>query len=368
MPRIRNTCVFFMAAAVIATLLFLFGPFRGDSRNNNDTGQEGKVAVVETVAAELNPLIQRTYSESGTLEPFAEVTVYPKVTGRLDKFIVSSGQAVKSGQAIAEIDHREIDSQLEIYRAELSSAESSLRNSTTERDRYRKLMQEGFATRQQFDDKETIFLQSQAEVQRSRAEVKKQSVTRSEYFLQSPIDGIVLDDYSHTPGEMITSSTPIARIGVIDRLKAVIMVPATRAAGLREGMKARITVAEIPGGSFEGDLLTVAPSIDVSTRTTRIEISVENQDGKLKPGMFSEALIILEEEENVLVIPTIAISEKDGTLFVRTESNGTVDERVVRAGIRTEKHTQILQGLEEGDQIIVSGGLSLNQGDRISTE
>ena len=368
MPRKKNTYLFIGVVIVIVTLLFMFNPFRNDFRNKGNAQEEARVAVVETTTVELTSLLERTYSASGTLEPFAEVIVYPKISGRLDKFIVSNGQAVTSGQAIAEIDHREVDAQLEIYRAELSSAESSFRYSTTERDRYRTLMQEGFATRQQFDDKETLYLQSKAEVQRSRAEVEKQSVTRSEYFLKSPIDGIVLDDYSITPGEMITSSTPIARIGVVQRLKAVVMVPSTKAVELREGMKVKISVSEIPGDSFDGRLITVAPSVDVSTRTTRIEIGVENQEGKLKPVMFSEVMIILEEEQDVLVIPTIAVSERDGALIVLTVIDGTVEEQVIRAGIRTEKHTQILQGLEEGDQIIVSGGLSLNQGDRVSTE
>lgn len=368
MPRKKNTYLFIGVVIIIVNFLFMFNPFRSDSRNKSNTREEGRVAVVETTTVELTSLLQRTYSASGTLEPFAEVTVYPRVTGRLDKFMISNGQAMRRGQTIAEIDHREIDSQLEINKAELSSAESSLRHSTVERERYRKLMQEGFATRQQFDDKETLYLQSKAEVQRSRAEVQKQSVTRSEYFLQSPIDGIVLDDYSLTPGDMITSSTPITKIGVVQKLKAVVMVPSTKAAELREGMKVKISVSEIPGCSFDGSLMTVAPSVDVSTRTTRIEIGVENQEGKLKPGMFSEAMIILEEEEDVLVVPTIAVSEKDGTLFVLTVIDGAVEEQVIRAGIRTEKDTQILQGLEKGDQVVVSGGLSLSQGDRVSTE
>ena len=156
--------------------------------------------------------------------------------------------------------------------ARLASSRASFANAKNERDRYQKLVKEGYATSQQLESKETSYLQApcryrsagEASIQQYRAELAKHEVNLSEYFVKSPIDGRVMDDYSHTVGEMISPSIAIAKIGVTERLKAVIKAPSGRAVRFRKGMKALVSVSSLPEGNFSGNIETISPSVDAS--------------------------------------------------------------------------------------------------------
>jgi len=326
------------------------------------------------------PVLRKEYKESSTLEALQEVVLYPRVTGRLEKFMAEDGQSVGKDQVIAELDHRETDAQISsikaqiaVSEAQLASAKATYRNALAEKNRYKKLVEEGYATNQQLDDKETAYLQAEASVnlytatiRQYKAELEKERVNLSEFFVKSPIDGKVLEDYSHTPGEMITTSIPIMQIGDTNRLKAVIQAPESRAVYFSEGMKALLKVDSAEGREFEGSVTLVAPSVDASTRTTKIEVKVDNSNGLLKPGMFAQVFIVERESKNALVMPREAVlAEGDGD-YVLVIDGGKVKRRDFKAGIRTDKYIEVLDGLVAGDKVVVSGGTLLDDGEEVS--
>jgi RND family efflux transporter MFP subunit len=365
-------------------LFFFFGPAGKDKADAVDQGpakaKPNNVARVEVEAVSRVPLLQKGYRESSTLEALEEVVLYPRVTGRLEKYLVEEGQILKKGQVIAELDHRDVDAQINsieaqiaVSQAQLASARATHTNAASERDRYRKLVEEGYATTQQLDDKETAYLQSEANVklynatiQQYRSSLEKEKVNLSEYVIKSPIEGRVLDDYSLTPGEMITPSTAIAQVGKTGSLKAVIKAPESRAVNFTEGMKAVLTVDSLGDKKFEGKITLVSPSVDTSTRTTKVEVIVDNSEGMLKPGMFAEVFIVEKEKENALAIPAEAIIGTGGTFHLLVVQDDQVKQVDFNAGIVTDDLVEVLDGLEEGQKVVVSGGNLLKDNDKVA--
>ncbi|MBL3592527.1 MAG: efflux RND transporter periplasmic adaptor subunit [Synergistaceae bacterium] len=338
------------------------------------TASEEAPARVTVVAARKEERFAQGFQASSTLEPLEEVTLHSKVTGRLVELRVHQGDSVKAGDVVAILDHRDQDAQIAALKAQVAVAEAevaqakvTLDDAQRERDRYRKLLEEGFATQQELDSRETAyqsaraaFQRAQAAVVRQRADLKTQEVLRSEYILKAPIDGTVLDDYSLAPGTMISPSTAVLKIGRIGVLKAVLQIPETRAMRLREGMAARLSGDSFAG--IEGRILRIRPYVDVSTRTIQVEVSVENGEGRLRPGMFANVYLVEEEVDEALVIPSEAL--RQGGVFVVEE--GKVRLRAVEKGIEASGLVEIRRGLIEGELVVVTGATALQDGDRVA--
>ena len=329
-----------------------------------------------TVVAVRRTSLAEGFQSASTLESLEEVTLLSKVTGRLVELRAHQGDRVAKGDVVALLDHRDQDAQIAAMKAQIGVAEAevaqakvTLDDALRERDRYRKLLDEGFATQQELDGRETIYQSAQAAHQRAlalvrqqRANLRTQEVQRSEYILSAPIDGTVLDDHSLTEGTMISPSTAVVKIGRVDVLKAVLQVPETRGNRMKEGMRALLT-----GDSFsdvEGKVLRIRPYVDPSTRTIQVEVAVDNGEGRLKPGMFASVFLVEEEVDDALALPVEAL--RSGTVLVVVD--GKIVARPVETGIEASGLVEIREGLSEGELAIVTGGSSLKEGDAVRYE
>ncbi len=367
-------------ALAVAALVILGGGMVFSRRSKAVQAPAAPMAArVETVAAEVRETLFQGFESTSTLEAPSDVTLVPKVAGRLEKLTVSIGQAVRKGQVVAVLDHRDQDAQVsaqaaqvDVNRANAAQARAELDNALRERDRYVRLLKEGYATKQELDNRETAYQSAKAAYDRSLASVtqaqaglRSQSVSRTEYTLVSPIDGTVLDDYSLTPGTLLSASTPVIRIANVERIKAVLQVPETQAAGIRVGMKA-ILRGDSAGEGAEGKVSLVSPYVDTTTRSVKVEVSVDNKalGHRLKPGMFARVFLVEKSAGNALVVP--ADSLVDGYVFV--VKDGHAVKTAVKTGLVLPDVVQVTSGLVQGDPVVVSGGSSLRDKDPVETE
>lgn len=374
-----------LVIAIAAGGFFFFGPMRDTmEKDNKSAPAPGQVplppARVEVLKVEPMETFQKGYNESSTLEAIEEVVLYPKVSARLEELKVNEGDQVIKGQVLAELDHRDVEAQIDSIRAQIAVAEARLAssranylNAKNEVERYRKLVQEGYATTQQLEAKETLFLQGEADVRLSsatldqaKAELQKQQVLLSEYFIRSPIDATVIEDYSHTPGAMLSPSVPVLHLGRIDRLKAVIKAPEARATLFSTGMKATVCVESIRNCTMEGVVSKISPQVDTRTRTVIVEVEVPNSGNRLKPGMFAEVFVIEQEVTNALVIPVSAVHTEEAGKFVFRVEDGQAIKVPVETGLEMDLEVQVTEGVNEGDAIVISGGDTLKDGEKVS--
>jgi RND family efflux transporter MFP subunit len=174
----------------------------------------------------------------------------------------------------------------------------------------------------------------------------------------SPIAGIV-SDRSVYAGEMPPSGSPIVSIVDISQIVARANVPVKDASAIRVGRPARITG---PDGDLPGKVIVVSPAVDPSTTTVEVWVQAANPGEKLKPGGAVRVAIIAETIQNTLIVQASALlNTEDGTEKVMVVVNNSIArERKVAVGVRQGDRVQILSGLQEGDQVITSGGLGLD--------
>ncbi len=336
------------------------------------------VTRVEVAMVERRDMVTTGYNTTSTLNALEEVELKPKVTGRLESLKVSTGDRVEVGQTLAVLDHRDqaaqvaaLRAQVAVNRAQATEAKVQMDNAQRELDRYTRLRQEGYATQQEFDTRDTTFqaakasyAQAQAQVEQAQANLAAQEVVLSEYTLTAPIQGMIMDDYDWAPGALLTTSSDVFRIARIDLVRALIDIPEGMMNRVQIGMEAALNFESIPDRQFAGEVTLINPFVDTSTRTVRIEVTVDNASLGyiLKPGMFARVYLVEASEANPLVIPTEAL-RSDGTVLL--VEDGRVHVTPVVTGMGSGRHVTVTSGLEAGDVVVVSGGRNLNDGDPV---
>ncbi len=332
-----------------------------------------EVAVVKRLTT-----VQQGISTTATLESLEEVVVKPKVTGRVESIVVTKGDRVEDGDTLVVLDSRDqkaeynsLSAQVAVSKAELKSSNVTLADAKREYDRYSRLLKSGYATQQEYDTRSTTYqaavasqAKAEAQVMQAEANLEAQGVTLSEYNLVAPIRGVVLEDYDITRGELVTTTTDVMRIGSMDKLKARVNIPEREMSRLHVGMDAVLTFESMGSQQFYGQVAIVDPYVDTSTRTIRGEIHVDNQATgfKLRPGIFARVLLVETKEENPLVVPSEAL-RADGTVIVVRDGKAVVQE--VTKGATNGRVVSILEGLDVGEIVVVSGGQNVKDGDEV---
>ena len=181
-------------------------------------------------------------------------------------------------------------------------------------------------------------------------------------ILRSPIDGIVRERMA-VAGEYRAAGTPVVTVVRQDPLRLQLGVPERSASEIRSGQHVRVTDEGIPE-THEGRVVRLSPSIAEGTRTLAIEASLPNPDARLRPGTFARADIVISEA-SALVVPQSAVIVFAGVEKVLTVENGTARERRIQTGAKTGDQVEVIDGLAEGDVVVVKAG-GIADGDAVT--
>jgi len=185
--------------------------------------------------------------------------------------------------------------------------------------------------------------------------------TESQNEIRTPIDGVILklsrdqNGQRMANGQLVTEGQVIAQVAPLDVLIADIDLVSTDISIVQTGQVVRVNAHAWGDMSFSGKVLRLAPTIDEKTRTLQAEVSINNTNGSLKPGMFVEVAVIQQRRQGVPVIPAKAITERGGRKVVFVLKGQRVEQREVETGIRQGKKMEILNGIELGDRVVVLG-------------
>jgi RND family efflux transporter MFP subunit len=350
------------------------------SKTQNSNGSQPAAVKVQTVKAD--KVVRESIIQNTSIDAVDRVKILPRVTGRLEKLHVLRGDTVKKGQTIATLEHDQQDALIGSVRAQEASAKADseraraeMMNAKTNLDRYARLVKEGFSTQQQYDSVETAYTSARASYnaalakeKQAAAELERVSSAKADYIMVAPIDGTVLDDFSLTTGAMISPSSPLLDIADLSRLKATLKVPESKIFAVKAGMPVFLRFDALPAGEFIGKVTRIDQYVDPSTRTSNVEIELDNREtgGRLRPGMFGQASIIEREIANAVLIPENALHESEKGFYVLLEENGTAKLREVSTGVRQGALIHITGGLNEGERVIIFGGSTLNDGDSVT--
>jgi membrane fusion protein, multidrug efflux system len=354
--RIRSLPFIVLTAAVALT-----GCGGARSSAPEDSSAAGALGPrkVRTAPAVLRDF-QPTLLATGTLVPRRRADVRALVDGRLDSVPVDIGTRVRQGQLLFEV--RTVDYRIALQQAEanLARAEATVRDREREMARMEGLLGEGSATQQMRDQAETALAEAGAFLKQAAAARDMARQALEDATTASPYDGVVTARYLQR-GEFVGRGDPVVEIMDLSTLDAEMEIPERYAGELAVGIPAELTVRSLRQ-PVEGKVTAVNPKVDVLTRTFRIKVGVDNRDGRLQAGLFVSAGFRLAVQTAQVAVPAEALIRDEGRTTVWVVEAGVARQRRVTEGANLNGFVQILDGVREGETVIVSGMGGLVEG------
>jgi RND family efflux transporter MFP subunit len=385
MGRANGKIFFFIVflACSAAVLFWVFGSFPGGQRGAGEKQKRAGAAPVEVAGIEHGPIeLHRTFS--GALEPRAEFVVAPKVSGRLERLTVNLADIVGRGELVGELDNDEYvqavaqaRADLAVTRANLAAARSAMETANRERDRITTLRRRGVASEVQLDTasanqlaKKVEFEVAEANVLRAESSLETANIrlgyTRINAGWSGGADQRVVAERYVDEGEMVSANTPLLRIVELDPITGVIFVTERDYARLHFGQEVLLVTDAFPGEKFQGHIARIAPVFKQTTRQARVELTIDNDRQRLKPGMFIRAAVVLDRDENATIVPLEALTKRDDRtgIFLVAQDGRKVSWRLVETGIRDGNSVQIL-GERLSGRVVTLGQQLLSDGSTI---
>jgi membrane fusion protein, multidrug efflux system len=375
-----------MAIALSAALGLLNACGKDDAASAKAALPESgpKVQVAKVVSQKL----ALTMHLPGEIQPYEDVAVFPKVTGFVKSITVDRGSHVKAGELIARLEAPELvaqrseaQSKLQASQAQLAAAEAKV---ASDQGTYEHLkaaaITPGVVAGNDLLVAEKALEAGRAQLRAQQENVNAatqalQAVAQTEDYLQvkAPFDGVVTERNVH-PGALVGPAggpgvaIPMVRIETLSRLRVVVPVPETYAAGVPEGTKVEFTVPAFPGRRFSGKIARIAHSVDVKTRTMPVELEVANPKRELWPGTFSDVLWPVRRSYSTLFVPSTSVANTLERVFVVRINSGKSEWVDVKTGATVDKITEVFGDLHEGDLVAVRGTDELRPGSSVSVQ
>jgi RND family efflux transporter MFP subunit len=331
--------------------------------------------------------LERIEEITGNVKAFAEVNVVPKVTGRLERLrlpngkLLEEGDEVKKGDVIAIIEHSVLEAAVQQSRAAIEVAKASherakvnLEDSEREKKRWESVYERGATSEQQRDQAVMAYKRSLADVSLCKSQIEQAQaalfqadVNLKEATIATPTSGTISQKFVDE-GNMVGLGTPLVKISQIDTVKVVADVSERHLPFIIQGeTPVRIVSDALPDLEFTGTVFMVGVDLDAHTRTGQIEIRVPNPERRLRPGMFTRINIVLERHKDVPVVPDAALIRRGEDIFTYVVNNSRIHSRRLVLGISEGDYHEVLEGLQPGDTVIVSGQRLLKENDMVET-
>jgi len=323
-------------------LIFVFscGKKNADTATDVSSASAPKDTIkVNTTIARLQAVEQNAiYTANVQADVINKIT--PAIPGRIEKIYVEIGDRVGKGQVLVRME----SSNLQQQRAQLANLQRDY-------DRYNELLKVGGIAQQQVD-------QIKTQIDVLTALVKN---LEDNTQLKSPINGVVTAR-SYDNGDVF-AQLPILTVQQLNPLKAVINVSESYFTKVKLGMTVKINLDVYPDDEFTGKVSLIYPTIDATTHTFGVEVTINNPNLKVRPGMFGRVTLNFGSINNV-VVPDAAIQKQTGAndKFVFTVENGVAKYHKVELGQRVGSDFEILSGLKEGDVVVTAGQSRLIDG------
>ena len=326
----------------------------------------GRIAVVAEPAKKGEIVEKVTYT--GSVSPYQEVAVYPRVEGWVEKFTLYEGDSVKKGQVIARLDRIELTARLENAKAALAEAEANRDFWKKELPRLDRLLKEGAMPASDSDNAVRQAENARASVERAKAEVERVKTIFEYTDISAPISGRVTKRHIYA-GILVKPGMPIVDLQDLSRVRVQARVAEADLAKVRAGTEAIIRFHTLPNphNEYKGQVSTVFPQLDPATRTATVEVVLPNPDGMIKPDMYAVMDLNLEKKKQALLIPGLAVFEgPEKKPIVYVTDGVTAMARPVKLGLAEGDKVEVLEGVKEGEMVVWRGQRSLSDGAQVN--
>lgn len=330
-------------------------------RQQHSAGQEAKASAVAqprvAIPVEVANVELMTVSEEvealGTLAADEMVVIAPEISGRVIELGFKEGESVRKGQELVKLDTA-------ILSAELKQAQADLGLARDTHERLRSLVARGSGTQVSLDEAIAKLASSEARVELGKAKLAQSTIV-------APFNGVVglrsvgVGDYVAVGKQLITLTN-------IDPIKIDFRVPELYMSRIKVGQPVQMRVDAVPDRPFTGKIFAIDPVVDINGRAMRLRASIPNPDLILKPGLFARLAITVDQRQNAMVVPEMAVVPDGIGKMVYVAENGKAKRVPVELGKRLPGKVEIVSGLTPKMKIITAGQMRLRDGSPIAVK
>jgi len=336
----------------VSCLLSLNGCKQKEEKTNPE-----KVVNVKVQPAEKRSL--RPFVETiGTLNPNEEVISSAEVDGILREVKVDEGTMVSKGTVLAIIDDTDYGLEARKDEAALKQAEATLANTKLEYNRKEALYKEELVTKQQFDDVSTRLALADAEVDRAKVILSLAREKLKKTRIYSSLSGVIKSK-KVSAGDYVKNGTNLFIVIQNNPLKLNFTVTEKDVGKLKIGQDVVLKVDPLPDREFTGKVTIIYPSLEEKTRTLQVEAIVPNSHGLLKPGLFAHVILYTSTDRETILVPITSLLYESEKIKVFLVEGDRAKESSVKTGNKYGEMMEIVEGVKEGDQVVVTGQQNL---------
>ena len=348
-----------MAAAGVAAALSV-GACRGGQNAAPPAFPPTPVAIETAHSAPLEDATEYV----ATLKSLRSTTVQPQIDGQITQILVKSGDRVRQGAPLMQIDPRRQQAAVSSQEAERAAREAAVAFARQQAQRSNELFTAGAISRQELEQAETALRTAEANLRALSAQVQQQQVQLRYFTVTAPTAGIV-GDIPVRVGNQVSPQTMLTTIDQHETLELNVNVPIERAGELRSGMPIQILENDGAAPLATTAIDFISPRVDDQTQSVLVKGQVKNADGKLRVSQYVRARIIWKTTEG-LVVPVTAVLRISGQFFafVADEAGGKMvaKQRAIKVGPITGNNYPVLEGIKPGERVVVSGVQKLADG------
>ena len=363
---LRKSLVFvvslFAVFALVLVSLIATGCSKGDGAQqaNAQAGQRGGMGgpgagrpsqppvPIAVQAVETGP-IASYYKATATLTAEKTAQILARVSGVIEQLGCEEGDVVTSGHVLLRIEDEE-------YVYLLHQAEAARATATDRFNRLEDMRKQDLVSAEQYE-------QARNEMSSAIAAEELARLTLSYASVEAPFRGFITRRHVDV-GQTVSPGTVLFDIADFDPLLAVVHVPSKEFKQLKADQPVRLTL-DSTGQALSGRIKLVSPVIDPTSGTIKITIEIHEYPADTRPGDFAEVSIVTERRMGSTLVPKTAVFTDRGDQIVYVAADSTAERRVVEVGFEDDENSEILDGVNEGELIVVKGQRSLKHGSPI---
>lgn len=346
----------FIASSLLTTLL-LTGC--GNKPQNATNNIATPVSVVELKKGSISKLInttgtvQPTYgaSQNAEMSGFYKLQTNPR-TGKPFKM----GDRVSKGELIIRLEDKEYENGIAIDAKKLS-----LEIAEQEQSKQKALYEKGGVTMSEMRNTEVKVTNARYDYENAKLNLEKMKV-------KAPFDGVIVDLPHYTTDTRVEQGKAMVSLMAYDKMYMDINLPESSIRYVKEAQPVYITHYTIPGDTLKARVSELSPAISTETRTFKGKILIDNDQLKLRPGMFAKADIIVDRADSSIIIPKDVILSNRRRKYVYIVEKNTAKIRNLQTGLEDEYNIEILSGLNVNDNLVVKGFETLKEDAKVKIQ
>jgi RND family efflux transporter MFP subunit len=318
---------------------------------------------VELTVAKAMPIEDAT-EYVATVKSLHSTAIQPQIDGQITQILVKSGDRVRMGAPLMQIDPQRQRAAVSSQEAERAARQEAVSFAQQQAQRSRELYSAGAISKQELEQAETSLRTAEANLKALQAQVQQQVVQLRYFTITAPTSGIV-GDVPVRVGNQVSSQTILTTIDQNETLEVYVSVPIERAPGLKTGLPIQILSSDGADRLATTTISFVSPRVDDQTQSVLVKGQVPNRENTLRASQYVRARIVWKTTEG-LVVPVTGVVRINGQFFafVAEDAGGKLvaKQRSVKVGPITGQNYPVLDGIKPGERVVTSGAQKLVDG------